>query len=70
MKKISTAAVRTTKNFSQQKLTIGLDLDAAATAKLMVKTRVIEATNNRRDRFMASSLKNKTYRRVKGELVI
>jgi hypothetical protein len=40
---------------------------AAATAKLIVKLRVVQATNNRRDRFMASSLRNKTYRRVNGK---
>jgi hypothetical protein len=43
---------------------------ASATAKLMVKLKAIQATSNRRDRFMASSLKNKTYLRVKGKLVI
>ncbi len=44
--------------------------DAAATAKLMVKLSVIQATSNRRGRFMASSFKDETYRRVKGKLVI
>jgi hypothetical protein len=34
---------------------------ASATARL----KMIQATNNRRDRFMASSLKNKTYPRIK-----
>src|ERR1700722_4223269 len=40
---------------------------AAATAKLIVKLRVVQATNNRRDRVMPSSLRNKTYSRVNGK---
>ncbi len=34
------------------------DKDAAQTAKLIVKLSVIQATSNRRDRFMASSFKD------------
>jgi hypothetical protein len=40
-----------------------------ATAKLIVKLRAIEATNDRRDRFMASSIEKKTCLAVKRKLV-